>query len=330
LTLGEAADNRRVETPIDGLSLRLKERYDEMNRIALLAALGVASIATSATARSAPLPVSAFAYTPMPFASHAVVFTDAGDGTSRAIVTYMAGDRTLTAEIIEPTTPLGADTAPRPGALFVHWLGDDATTNHTEFEPDAVALAKRGAVCVLVDAMWSTVTNKNADWFDKIRSTDTDYANSIRQVVDLRRDLDVLLSLNVRPDRIAYVGHDFGSMYGAVLSGVDPRPSYYVLMAGNPSFARWYLLGKKPADVAAFRKQMEPLDPLPYMARSTAKGFLFQFASHDDFITPAQEAEYGSTAPLPRGVFLYKADHALNVPQARIDRLAWLESRLFP
>jgi hypothetical protein len=301
-----------------------------MNRLAAFAALGILSILNTGTAFSAPLPVSAFTYTAQAFNTDAV-FRDAGDGTTRAVVTYSVGNRTLTAEIIEPSSPAGgAATAARPGVLFVHWLGDDATTNHTEFEPDAIALAKRGAVCVLLDTMWSTITNKNVDWFGKVRSTDTDYANSIRQVIDLRRGLDLLASYNVRPDRIAYVGHDFGSMYGAVLSGVDTRPSYYVLMAGNPSFARWYLLGKKPADVAAFRNQMEPLDPLPYMARSTAKGFLFQFASHDDFITAPQEVEYASTAPLPRGVFLYKADHALNVPQARIDRLAWLESRLFP
>ena len=39
--------------------------------------------------------------------------------------------------------------------------------------------------------------------------------------------------------RLAYVAHDFGAMYGAVLAGVDPRPQWYVLMAGTPVFSDW-------------------------------------------------------------------------------------------
>jgi hypothetical protein len=298
-----------------------------MNRCSIFAALAAFALAT-ANASAEPLPVSAFAYQPTAFSTNAIV-RDAGDGTMRGVLTYNVGNRTQTAEIIEPSTHAAAAKA-RPGVLFVHWLGDAATTNHTEFEADAVALAKRGAVCVLLDAMWSTTIASNGnDWFEKGRTTSTDYANSIQQVIDLRRGIDLLLSENADPDRIAYVGHDFGSMYGAVLAGVDTRPSFFVLMAGNPSFSNWYLLGKKPADIPAFVKQMEPLDPMPYLARSTAKGFLFQFATHDDYITNADAATFASAAPLPRGVFLYNTDHALKVPDAAADRLAWLETRLF-
>jgi dienelactone hydrolase len=217
-----------------------------------------------------------------------------------------------------------------PGVLFVHWLGDAATTNHHEFESDARALAKRGATCVLVDAMWSTVTTNGKDWFDKVRSTDTDYENSIAQVIDLRRALDLLTAQSsVDPKRIAYVAHDFGAMYGAVLSGVDPRPRYFVLMAGTTSFADWYLLGNKPADIPAYRAQMEPLDPLGYLARGTAKGYLFQFAAHDEYVTAAHATQFFDAAPLPRAMYVYDAHHDLHVPQALADRLAWLEARLF-
>ncbi len=299
-----------------------------MKRLTIVAALAAFALAT-AKAPAAPLPVSAFAYTPMAFNANAIM-RDAGDGTMRGVLTYKAGNRTQTAEIIEPSTHGAAATA-RPGVLFVHWLGDAATTNHTEFEADAVALAKRGAICVLLDAMWSTTIASNGnDWFEKGRTTSTDYANSIQQVIDLRRGIDLLLSEYADPERIAYVGHDFGSMYGAVLAGVDTRPSYFVLMAGNPSFSNWFLLGKKPADVPAFVKQMEPLDPEPYLARSTAKGFLFQFATHDDYVTNAEAMSYAAAAPLPHGVYLYNTDHALKVRDAAADRVAWLETRLFP
>jgi hypothetical protein len=300
-----------------------------MKRFSIFAAIAAFGL-TTANAPAAPLPVSAFDYKSMALNIGAVM-RDADDGTRRGVITYKVDGRTETAEIVEPSPRGVAATKARPGVLFVHWLGDAATTNHTEFEADAIALAKRGAVCLLLDAMWSTTipANKN-DWYENGRSTSTDYANSIRQVIDLRRGIDILLMLYADPNRIAYVGHDFGSMYGAVLAGVDTRPKYFVLMAGNPSFSNWYLLGKKPADVPAFVKQMEPLDPEPYLARSTAKGFLFQFATRDDYITSTEAQAFAAAAPLPRGVFLYNTDHAMKVPDATADRLAWLETRLFP
>jgi dienelactone hydrolase len=244
----------------------------------------------------------------------------------RSLVTFRSGDRTLSAEIVAP-----AQAGTRgPGVLFVHWLGDAATTNHKEFESDARALAAKGATCVLLDAMWSTVVNGKRDWFSTVRSTGSDYRHSIEQVVDLRRSLDLLIAQpGVDPERIAYVAHDFGAMYGAVLAGVDPRPRYYVLMAGTTSFADWYLLGKKPADVAAYRAQMAPLDPLPYLTRSPARGFLFQFAAHDQYVTAAHATEFFSAAPVPRAMYVYDAHHDLKVPLALRDRLSWLQARLF-
>jgi cephalosporin-C deacetylase-like acetyl esterase len=230
------------------------------------------------------------------------------------------------AEIVAPAVA----AAPGPGLLFVHWLGDRASTNHTEFEPDAMALAERGATSVLLDAMWSTVTNAGTGWFEKVRAPATDYAASIAQVIDLRRSIDLLEAQpDVDPSRIAYVGHDFGSMYGAVLAGVDPRPRYYVLMAGTTTFAQWYLLGAQPDDVAAYTKQMSVLDPLPYLERSTARGFLFQFAARDEYVSSEHALSFFGAAPLPRGMFVYNAGHDLATPAAASDRQNWLASRLF-
>jgi hypothetical protein len=100
-------------------------------------------------------------------------------------------------------------------------------------------------------------------------------------------------------------------------------------MAGTTSFADWYLLGKKPANVPAYRAQMAPLDPLAYLSRSPARGFLFQFASHDQYVTAEHATQFFSSAPLPRAMYVYDAHHDLNVPLARRDRLDWLGARLF-
>lgn len=273
----------------------------------------------AALALAATLDASAFAYdaaTPL----H-VVYGDATkhDGAVMKSVQFTSGSRTVRGVVVQ-----GQGSGKHPAVLFVHWLGDEATTNDTEFEDDATRLAQRGVTSLLIDAMWS-----QKDWFEKGRSTQTDYRRSIEQVVDLRRSLDVLLAQpNIDTARVAYVGHDFGSMYGAVLAGIDSRPQWYVLMAGTTSFSQWYLLGQKPSDVKAYIAQMAPLDPGPYLSQSKARGFLFQFSAHDHYITPSNELEFFQSAPLPRAMALYDVDHSLATPAAEQDRLAWLAEKL--
>lgn len=236
------------------------------------------------------------------------------------MVAFVLAAALATSGLIVP----GQGTGPHPGVLFVHWLGDDAaTTNHTEFEADAQALAKRGVTSYLIDAPWS-----QPHWFDLRRPAD-DYQFSRDEVVALQRALDKLLAEpNIDPQRIAYVGHDFGAMYGALLAGTDPRPQWYVLMAGTPSFSQWYLLGTKPADVDAYTKQMAALDPKNFLPNSKARGFFFQFSTRDAYITPERELEFFELAPLPRTLALYDSDHSLRTPAAFADRLVWLEEKL--
>lgn len=266
-----------------------------------------------------PLAASAFSYDAAAPLNVRVEHTSVSGGTLKEDVSFLSAGRRIHAEIVSP-----AKHGAVAGVLFVHWLGDPKTTNLTEFEADAMALAQHGVTSLLVDAMWS-----QPHWFMRVRTAATDYQASIAQVVDLRRALDVLIAqAGVDPNRIAYVGHDFGSMYGALLSGVDARPRWYVLMAGNPSFSEWFLLGKKPADITAYVAQMAPLDPGPYLARSKAAAFLFQFAAKDEYITPQHELEFFQSAPLPRAMYVYDADHSLRVPQAFEDRQVWLLQRL--
>jgi len=82
--------------------------------------------------------------------------------------------------IVRPRAATG--TLHGAGILWVHWLGDPATTNHTEFAADARALAERGATSVLVDAMWA-----QPNWFETGRSPATDACDVPRQVIALRR-----------------------------------------------------------------------------------------------------------------------------------------------
>ncbi len=276
--------------------------------------------AATAAAAASPLPAGTFAYTQSRALDLQVASRMPRDASVVEEVSFTpaGGQGRIHADFVLPGSPNGS------AVLFVHWLGEDPkTTNRTEFMPDALALAAKGTTSLLVDAPWA-----QPDWFEKARAPASDYADSIAEVKNLRRSLDALLAApGVDASKLAYVGHDFGAMYGAVLSGVDPRPAYYVLAAGTTTFSEWFLLGPKPADEAAYVASMQPLDPLLYLRASRARGFLLQFAERDAYISTAKARAFAEAAPEPKRVVFYDADHALAVPVAREDRIAWLDAR---
>lgn len=241
--------------------------------------------------------------------------------TARSIIFVSASGQTVTGEIVA-----GSPSAPKPGVLFVHWLGGAATTNHTEFERDAQSLAARGATSILIDAMWAA-----PKWFDHMgASVEADSKATVDQVVDLRCALDVLLAQkNVDAKRIAYVGHDFGAMLGAFLASADNRPQYWVYLAGNPSLTAWYTLGKKSPTHDQYVAAMATFDVIAALKSSKPKAVLLQFSAHDEYITPDEALRFFAAAPLPRGAFFYDVDHSLATTPAFADRQAWLVEQLF-
>src|SRR5262249_5871313 len=194
-----------------------------------------------------------------------------------------------------------------PAVLFVHWYGEPfQTSNRTQFLPDALELARNGVVSVLVDAMWSAPR-----WF-ATRKPAEDFAASVAQVKELRRALDLLSSLpGVDGGPVAYVGHDFGAMYGALLAAADPRPKALVFIAGTTTFSNWFLLGRK-LDVAARRQveeELAPLDPVRHIGKVGAASVLFQFARKDEYVTKEEAEDLVTAAREPKTAQFYDCGH---------------------
>ena len=88
---------------------------------------------------------------------------------------------------------------------------------------------------------------------------------------DLRRALDVLLAQpGIDRGRVAFVGHDFGAMYGVLAAAVDPRIKAFVFMAGTQSFSDWFLYGPPKLTGDARQKfidELAPLDPIRYLPK---------------------------------------------------------------
>ena len=243
------------------------------------------------------------------------------DGAILKEITYAAlgGSRTA-ATIIAPRQ----SSAAGPAILFVHWYGPPApTSNRTQFIPDAIEMAKTGAVSLLIDTPWS-----RPEYFRE-RKRETDYERSVQQVKDLRRALDVLVSLpNVDPKRVAYVGHDFGAMYGALAVSAETRVKAFVFMAGTQSFSDWFLYGKPLEGEARqrFVDELAPLDPIRYLPKLKIP-ILLQFANADEHVSTERANALAATANQPKTIRVYAANHELNEAATR-DRIAWLQAEL--
>lgn len=212
-----------------------------------------------------------------------------------------------------------------PMILYVHWYEPESLSSHrTQFEEEAREMAQRGAVCISIETLWS-----DRDFFLKRTQAD-DVQNSIEEVISIRRAMDLLLAQpDVDPGRFAYVGHDFGGMYGVLAGSLDRRPTHYVVMAATPRFPDWYLyLPKLEGEArAAFIRQMEAIDPIVHVPNLAPAEIFFQFAT-DDFHVPKERAEeFFTAAKDPREMKWYEAGHGLNEEATR-DRTSWLKEKL--
>jgi dipeptidyl aminopeptidase/acylaminoacyl peptidase len=238
-------------------------------------------------------------------------------------ITYAQADGTRNgATIVTPAQPTAGR---RPGVLFVHWYGPPKTTsNRTQFLPDAIELARLGAISLLIDTPWS-----EPSWFPR-RNSERDYEMSVQEVKNLRRALDVLLQQpNVDAARIAYVGHDFGAMYGALAVASDRRVSRFVFMAGTQSFSDWFLYTptREGAARERFIAKLAPLDPIKYLPRVAPRPILLQFARDDKYVSKGAAAALAKAAGTARTVKYYDTDHELSA-QATRDRIEWLTREL--
>lgn len=237
------------------------------------------------------------------------------DGAVIRDITFNVAGKTIPAFLVAPE----AKHESVAGILYVHWLGEPATTNRTEFLNEAVALSGQGIVSLLVDTMWS-----KPKWYPD-RVPEEDYDHAIRQVIELRRAMDLLLSQpGIDPKRIAYVGHDFGAMYGTVMGAVDKRATTYVLMAGIPHFIDWFLFARKPKSLDDYRRQIAPLDPVNFVSQLAPAPVFFQFAAHDEYVSAAAAAEFYGAALPRKQTATYDTHHHMRGTDVSADRVTWL------
>jgi len=240
-----------------------------------------------------------------------------GDVTVRDVTFSPGPGREIKAYVVVPN-----GNGPFAGVLWVHWLGEEKS-NRTQFLDEAVELAPQGTVSLLIDAMWSA-----PHWF-RDRIPEKDYDNSIRQVIELRRAVDLLLSQpNVDKTRIGFVGHDYGAMYGMLMAGVDQRVNTFVFIAATQSLNDWAFLGPQPKSKAAYLKQNSNLELTDYLRQIRNASKLFQFGKADFYVSQADAAVLFAAATEPKERKMYDASHKMELKDIVRDRREWLVKQL--
>lgn len=212
-----------------------------------------------------------------------------------------------------------------PLVLFVHWYEPQApNSNRNQFLQEAIKLSTQGCTSLLVETVWS-----DRDWFIK-RTQAEDFQSSVEQVVELRIAMDLLMAeRGADPSRFAYVGHDFGAMYGVLAGAADPRPTAYVLMAGTSRFPDWFLYYPKLIgdEAEAFKKQFNSIDPVTLVPRLAPAPLLFQFGVRDVHVPTKRAEAFFEAASEPKEMWWYESGHGLNGNAAN-DRMDWLVEAL--
>ncbi len=273
------------------------------------------------TATPVPTPVGPFEYdSSVPFDTKVVSETEQ-DGATIVDLTYAThdpafstttGGRTV-AYLVKPQ-----GNGPFAGVVFVHWLGV-VSSNRSEYLDEAVALAKHGVVSLLPQGFFP--------WMSFPMGNGGDHQLMVGQVIELRRAVDFLLSqAEVDPNRMGYVGHDYGALYGGVLAGVEPRLKTLILVAGTPSFVDFGILfGFKRED---YQTVVGDLGPDVYVAKAAPASLLFQFGQQDAVVPEEKANQFYEAASEPKKIEWYADIHNMENEQAREARLKWLVEKL--
>jgi dienelactone hydrolase len=222
---------------------------------------------------------------------------------------------------------------PFAAVVWGHWYwGNSPMRNRKEFLEEAVVLAQAGVVSLLTDGPiarpgYVPITDPLSE---------QNPADLLQQVVDMRRGVDLLLARkDVDAKRIAYVGHSYNALVGAILSGVDRRFKAFVLMAGplsreldvkTPEYQGYRdKVGSEKFD--GYMNKYYYLDEGKYVSHAAPAFIFMQFATQEKFLTAERARQYEAIVSEPKKFKLYEAPHALNAAATR-DRIAFLTEQL--
>lgn len=218
---------------------------------------------------------------------------------------------------------------PFAALLYVHWGQGDKT----EFLSEAVAMAKRGVLSLLIDCPF---TRPDADRGANFMNPERERDEWIKAVIEMRRGIDLLRARkDVDPKRIGYVGHSYGATAGGILAGVEKRITAYVLIGGLPALDLYddpafgpFLKALNAEQKKKYSEVIRVIEPARFVSNSSPARLLFQFARHDRYISEPAARRFFEAAGQLKEIKWYYSSHEFNDPESRTDRMAWISAQL--
>jgi dienelactone hydrolase len=221
---------------------------------------------------------------------------------------------------------------PFAAIVYMHW----GQGNKGEFLSEAVEMAQRGAIGLMIDApYWRPDVPPPA----KGKEAESERDGYIQMVVDLRRAVDLLAARrDVVPDRIGYVGHSLGATWGVPLAAAEKRIQVFVLMGGLPKVppdwdddSFYQQVQRASTSRAEFDKEaavVGPIAPERFAANTGPAKIYFQWAQHDMYISRKSADEYFNAVGGPKEQKWYFTSHEFNDAESKSDRASWLMDAL--
>jgi cephalosporin-C deacetylase-like acetyl esterase len=192
---------------------------------------------------------------------------------------------------------------------------------------DAVLMAHDGAVSLLIDPTGG------------MQSAEAARDAMVQTIVDIRRGVDILAAWPVvDPHRIAFVGHSYGAMMGAVAAAVDKRFKAAVFEVGllgmsvhiRTSPHPWAAgIRKELGDkLEGFLRVIEPLDAAHYVGHLAPTALLFQSAHIDPGVPDPDAQDFFDAASEPKQLKWYDTGHEVLDIAAIGDRARFLSRQL--
>src|SRR2546425_8023840 len=222
---------------------------------------------------------------------------------------------------------------PFAAVVWGHWYWENSSMrNRREFLDEAIALAQAGVVSLLTDGPIA----RPGHMVNNEPLNEQEPLDLVQQVVDMRRGVDLLLARkDVDQKRIAYVGHSYNAVVGAILSGVERRFKAFVLMAATMSDE----VTMKTPEYQAYRQKVGPekidafvakyawTDQGKYVSHAAPAVVFLQYGSQEKFLNAERAVQYAAVVSEPKRLEIYDAPHSLNA-EARRDRIQFLIEQL--
>jgi dienelactone hydrolase len=263
-------------------------------------------------------PRLAFAYdraAPLGFVDHGVL--ERRGSVVVHDVEYRSGKERIEGYLVQV-----AERGREPGVVIVHGAEGD----RSELLPEAIELARRGAVVLTITAPSTAYPLPRPTTVAQL--VDGTVLTTVRDVVAVRRAADVLAGRpTVDRRRIGYLGWSEGAKTGTFVGASDPRFRALALLSAGADPLAAFVAAAPAGDRKLVRRDLGSVDPIRYAALARPGTLLLEDGTRDA-IVPRRALENVIHA-VPHGTVVrwYPTGHALDA-KAYDDAFTWLLARL--